>query len=142
MTGSCWPERARREEPILVGIDGCGVPMLRMDLRQGARIFALLAEGSTEGLARLRGRTITSDGQILDSEQPSKLREPVPSLLQMSNGTRWVRIRVEPGEGGPVESTWLKVQPAQRPQRECLRDAHDQDARQTPPRRRSARPSR
>jgi L-asparaginase II/GNAT superfamily N-acetyltransferase len=36
------------------GVDGCGVPVLRMPLAQAAWLFALLAAGQTPALARLR----------------------------------------------------------------------------------------
>ncbi len=44
----------RLREPILVGTDGCGVPMLRMSLRDAAYLVALLSAGATGGLAQIR----------------------------------------------------------------------------------------
>jgi L-asparaginase len=45
---------SRPRESVLVGTDGCGVPMLRMSLRDATYLFALLAAGATDGLAQLR----------------------------------------------------------------------------------------
>lgn len=42
------------QKPLLAGIDGCGVPMLRLDIRQMAGLYARLAAGESEGLARIR----------------------------------------------------------------------------------------
>jgi L-asparaginase II/GNAT superfamily N-acetyltransferase len=45
---------SRPHESVLVGTDGCGVPMLRTSLRDAAYLLALLAAGAGEGLALIR----------------------------------------------------------------------------------------
>jgi L-asparaginase II/GNAT superfamily N-acetyltransferase len=41
-------------EGLFLGTDGCGVPVIRLPLLLGARLYALLADGASPGLRRLR----------------------------------------------------------------------------------------
>ena len=53
--GCRWIAGARRSSDTLWGgTDGCGVPVVRMDLCEAAWLFALLAAGATPELARVR----------------------------------------------------------------------------------------
>ena len=40
--------------PVFAGVDGCGVPVVRLSLHEAAWLYALLAAGATPALARVR----------------------------------------------------------------------------------------
>ncbi len=46
------------------GEDGCGVPVIRLTLEEAAWLFALLGEGATPGLARVRDAMLAHPGLV------------------------------------------------------------------------------
>ncbi len=114
-----WPGDKRKGEardrpirPLFVGVDGCGVPVMRLTLFEAAWLYACLAGGATPELVRVREAMVAHPGMVGGEERfDTRAMRALPKRLVAKSGAEGVQGLglIPPAAGHAAVGCFIKV---------------------------------
>lgn len=99
-------------ESLFVGIDGCGVPVVRLSLDDAAWLFALLAQGATPALVQVRDAMLAHPEMVAGkSRLDTRVMRAAPGRVAAKGGAEGVQgLALLAGDDAPALGCVIKVE--------------------------------